>query len=349
MIMRKVLSFVFLLSSTASEDSILSLYERVVSMSYATLSSRDLWALLTFLGADAADIEHLAVLWKEAVAQQDEHANKIYPHKGTLTSYYRLEIERSDVFRVQRATSENAIKIPGHVIEHIDPTTINGANASFLRIHKQWPVAADTNSVFVAIQRLVALLMASHHAHTADADEDGGGSSGSTGSTESPRAEYEAMVSGYRVIRSADHDGDPGPEGVHQDAADLTVAIMMRRQNVAEGSGGNRIWSLDQPCGKPDEDSLQIARRDGRLLLSHTLYERFDALFVLDREVKHEARQIFQADETAGPAIRDVLTIEVRRPRQQLRSHRLPDKNTDGDASQQEEASRILVGSKDEI
>jgi hypothetical protein len=44
------------------------------------------------------------------------------------------------------------------------------------------------------------------------------------------------------------------------------------------------------------------------------LEERFDTLFVLDREVKHEALPILARDATRD-ARRDVLTFEIRRPR----------------------------------
>lgn len=85
----------------------------------------------------------------------------------------------------------------------------------------------------------------------------------------------------------------------------------MQRHNVAPTSGGNRVWSLEQPCGKPTADDVSSER----LLASHTLLRRFDAIFMLDRRVKHEALPVVQADEQAGAAIRDVMTIEVRRPR----------------------------------
>ena len=95
------------------------------------------------------------------------------------------------------------------------------------------------------------------------------------------------------------------------------MIILMRRHNVAEGSGGNRVWNLEQRCGKPTDDDLASPR----LVRSHILRRRFDALVVLDREVKHEACPIFvaAAGDLEGPgaetAVRDVLTIEVRRPR----------------------------------
>ena len=84
------------------------------------------------------------------------------------------------------------------------------------------------------------------------------------------------------------------------------VIIMMQRENCASHSGMNRIWTLDQPCGKPSADSPE------HLLGSIVLRDRFDSLFVLDREVKHEALPIAPEDEGAGRAVRDVLTFEVR-------------------------------------
>ena len=93
---------------------------------------------------------------------------------------------------------------------------------------------------------------------------------------------------------------------------------MMNRENVSNDSGGNRIWSLEQACGKPTADDLASVHcakgnPSGRLLWSGVLRERFDAVFLLDRRVKHEALPIRVADEQRGDAVRDVLTFEVRR------------------------------------
>ena len=81
---------------------------------------------------------------------------------------------------------------------------------------------------------------------------------------------------------------------------------------LARRSGASGVRALDQPCGKPTAD-------EDRLLARRTLRRRLDAIFLLDRKVKHEACPIAQhsaqADADAGPALRDVLTIEVRRPR----------------------------------
>jgi hypothetical protein len=303
------------------------LYAKLEEHRFAAVPARELWSLLAMLGANTDDQAEFAQFWRQAVPQRDEHSNKVYPHKGTLTTYFDLDVAPRQSFNAQRSSSEVATRLEGHVIEHIDPTTANADNASYFRIHKQWPAAADMNSVFEAVQRLVFLLMR-RHAQAAVAaacaaeqrppppppqrqqqgDDD----------EEEEVVEhdiYEAMFSAFRVQYSATEAGEPGPEGIHQDSAELTVVLLVHRGNVAHGSGANRVWSLAQPAGKPTVAELEHAEAEGRLLLTHTLLEPFDALFMLDREVKHEACPIAQADATAGPAIRDVLTVEVRRPR----------------------------------
>jgi hypothetical protein len=57
------------------------------------------------------------------------------------------------------------------------------------------------------------------------------------------------MQVAFRVTKTSDRHGEPGPEGIHQDACQLTAIVLMDRKNVAEASGGNRVWSLDQPAG----------------------------------------------------------------------------------------------------
>ena len=118
-------------------------------------------------------------------------------------------------------------------------------------------------------------------------------------------------MSGFRVRRSTalDLDGDPSPEGVHQDSAVLTAIVLMRRSNVQSDSGGNRVWSLSQPSGKPEPGD---AERPGRLLANVLLEQPLDTLIVLDRKVKHEGLPIQVANASAGDAIRDVLTFEIR-------------------------------------
>ena len=134
------------------------------------------------------------------------------------------------------------------VVEHIDPTTNH--SVSNFRLHKAWPTAADRNPVMRAMLQFVAELLAPSELSPLLSEH-------------GEPARFEAMVSAYRVTRGG-HErfelGEPGPEGIHQDSADLTVVSLMDRRNVAEDAGANRVWSLAQPCGKP---SATTSRRGG--------------------------------------------------------------------------------------
>ena len=93
---------------------------------------------------------------------------------------------------------------------------------------------------------------------------------------------------------------------MHQDSASLTAIVLLRRHNVHANSGANRVWSLEQPSGKPSARDETVP---GRLLLERTLLDRWEALFVRDRLVKHEVLPLLQAEpETGGAAERDVVT-----------------------------------------
>lgn len=90
------------------------------------------------------------------------------------------------------------------------------------------------------------------------------------------------------------------------------MVVMMNRVNVAPNTGASRAWTLDQPSGKP-ELNHRDSETNPNIILEQVLESPFDALFVLDREAKHEAAP-FQAADSALEAIRDVFTFEVRRP-----------------------------------
>jgi len=87
---------------------------------------------------------------------------------------------------------------------------------------------------------------------------------------------------------------------------------MMNRVNVAPNTGASRAWTLNQPSGKPELDHYD-SETNPNVILEQVLASPFDALFVLDREAKHEAAP-FQAADPAHAATRDVFTFEVRRP-----------------------------------
>ena len=185
---------------------------------------------------------------------------------------------------------------------------------SNFRVHRAWPAAADADATPAALRRVVfdVLLRGGGGVPSPLADSAGLQAQridddNSALDSNARYDDYEAMQTAYRVTNSATEDGDPGPEGVHQDAAHLTAVVLVGRDNVRGGL--NRVWSLDQPCGKPSVADLT----SNRLLAEVTLEMPFDTLLVRDREVKHEATAIAPAD-VRRPAVRDVLTFEVRPP-----------------------------------
>ena len=65
-----------------------ALAARLHAEHFVFVNAAALWPLLASLGASESDLAPLAELWSEAVPQRDERGNLVYPHKGTLTSYY---------------------------------------------------------------------------------------------------------------------------------------------------------------------------------------------------------------------------------------------------------------------
>jgi hypothetical protein len=207
-----------------------ALHRRLHAEDFAFVGADELWPRLASLGAREADLEAFAELWDEAVPQRDERGEAVYPHKGTLTTYYDGDAAESGAFRVRRSASEDSTRVAGHAVERIDASTLNGGGAGYVRVHRQWPLAADSNSIMIALRRLAFGLM-------------GGGP-------------WEAMVSAFRVLCDAARPGEPGPEGVHQDAAEMTVAVLVRRRNVARRATqgcfnvtSTRVFS-DRTCQK---------------------------------------------------------------------------------------------------
>ena len=86
-------------------------------------------------------------------------------------------------------------------------------------------------------------------------------------------------------------NGDPSPEGVHQDSAELVCLMLLHRENCRFDSGGNRLWRLEQASGKPDPEALDEGSKSN-LLFETVMRDRFDAIFLLDRRLKHEGRPI---------------------------------------------------------
>ena len=264
----------------------------------------------------STDEKEFRQFWDSAISQTDENEEEVYPYKGTLVSYFQMDVKK-DFNSIDRSKSHNLSNdFKGRSIEFIDPTT-SGKESKF-RIHKQWPQNADTNPIILGMLRILFELISKPSSIEWNAAP----------GTDPTTSVYEPMMSAFRVRKSNSLDtkmlkyskGEPGPEGVHQDLCELTVVILVDRTNLTDESAGNRVWSLEQKSGKPIEEDL----KSKKLLKELVLKDTFDTLFVLDRKAKHEALPLtidksYNHEKEANVAVRDVLTFEVRRSRPNIK------------------------------
>lgn len=268
-----------------------------------------LWKALCSAGAKASNLPALDAQWAQAVPQRNAPSTsdsgvapvyaqlpEVYPFKSTLISHYELQ-PGATCFR--RMDAYDWLPDRAYSLERIDDTTVQGKDVAFLRLHRQWLPEVDANCVVASLHRLLALVMAGDATGQKLFSETAPG-------TDASSEDFHMQMAAYRVVHLPVRAGEPGPEGVHQDVASLTVILLWRRENLTEESAGNRIWALEQPSGKPDQSREH-------LLFEGVLREKFDTLFVLDRRVKHEALPI-RPQRSEQPAVRDVLTFEIRRP-----------------------------------
>jgi hypothetical protein len=102
-------------------------------------------------------------------------------------------------------------------------------------------------------------------------------------------ARWSAKVTPFRVLASADGEGQPTPEGLHRDGVTLVTSLLIGRGN-AEG-GQSSVHDMD-----------------GRRLVATTLREPGTLLLGDDRRTLHGVSPIRPRD-PAHPARRDVLVI----------------------------------------
>lgn len=102
-------------------------------------------------------------------------------------------------------------------------------------------------------------------------------------------SEWNAKVTPFRVLASADDAGQPTPEGMHRDGVTLVTSLLIRRHNAAGGES-------------------TVSDNDGRRVLTTTLSEPGTLLLGDDRRTLHGVSPIRPLD-PAQPAQRDVLVI----------------------------------------
>ena len=298
-------------------EVIKSIQSQLASQKYAFVPAKCIRSLLIeynkFTCEDEINFRHF---WDRAVPQKDEKGQVVYPFKGTLVSFYSMDMGGDFENSHHRMSTYNIPNDPEkRSFEYIDPTTA-GEESKF-RSHRQWPLETDTNPIFMGLQRLVFDIISKPSLVTWNPIP----------GTDSTTSIYENMTTAFRVTKcfhSSNDEmcvyrmADAGPEGVHQDVCELTVVVLVNRENVEEESAGNRVWSLEQNNGKPTEQDV----KSDHLLRELVLKDTFDTLFLLDREVKHEVLQLRYSDGKSKSskreemiAVIDVLTFNARRAR----------------------------------
>eukprot|EP00984_Skeletonema_dohrnii_P028600 scaffold18653_cov142-Skeletonema_dohrnii-CCMP3373.AAC.2 len=130
-----------------------------------------------------------------------------------------------------------------------------------------------------------------------------------------------------RVNKTLDNQGvsEPTPEGIHQDATEISSVTLIGRKNVARGRGcESRIWKLDQPIGNYDSQAFGELDENSDLpvlegfswdncLFNGALDSPWETIIFNDRKVKHEVRGFYPEDESK-PSYRDVIVNFLRKP-----------------------------------
>jgi hypothetical protein len=111
---------------------------------------------------------------------------------------------------------------------------------------------------------------------------------------------WHVEVHQFRIEARQDAPGNPTPEGRHRDGVDHVAVLMVRRENIREGT-------------------TTIHLPDGRELGAFTLTHPFEAALVDDARVLHGVTAVEPLD-PERPAYRDVLVVTFRaaeRPKEQ--------------------------------
>lgn len=103
------------------------------------------------------------------------------------------------------------------------------------------------------------------------------------------KPEWHAKVTPFRVVASADDQGQPTPEGMHRDGVTLVTSLLIGRCNAVGGES-------------------TVTAMDGNRMLATTLTEPGTLLLGDDRSTLHGVSPIRPSD-PAQPALRDVLVI----------------------------------------
>lgn len=103
---------------------------------------------------------------------------------------------------------------------------------------------------------------------------------------------WHVEVHQFRIEAEQGRTGNPTPEGMHRDGTDYVMVLMVKRENVQQGT-------------------TTVADEAGTLLGSFTLSRPGDCVLLDDRRVYHGVTPV-EAVDPSKPAYRDVLVVTFR-------------------------------------
>ena len=116
---------------------------------------------------------------------------------------------------------------------------------------------------------------------------------GVSGSGDPEAVAWHIEAHQFRIEAGAEAAGQPTPEGMHRDGVDFVLVLLVRRENIAQGT-------------------TTIHDNERRLLGSFTLSHPLDSALVDDRRVYHGVTPVTPADASRA-AFRDVLVLTYRK------------------------------------
>ena len=152
---------------------------------------------------------------------------------------------------------------------------------------------------------------------------------------------YNQIGNFIRTVTTPNLLGEPASEGVHQDAQDYTITVLMKSHNVDwdAGSASSSIVNLKEPFGIP------AAKINPENIIETVQHKRFlDTLMFLDSEVSHAVSSVYAKDKSA-PAHRDMMVLFTRRLRKRGLNNYLAEQ-FDSETSHQELPFAMSLKSK---
>jgi len=233
-------------------------------------------------------------LWDECPPQVSEGSETIYEHKHVFHSLYDLDGEQGEPTRMREGivTGEDGMRRQRYVA-HETTSTEGNATPHYVRYYPALPDKWDQDPVVRGLRGVFSELCSGPNQEKLGIKRPHGNTI------------YQFC---YRTIVNLTK-GDPGPEGVHVDGGTAAMIVVVRRDNLKPGTGGTRIWKMEQGTGKPTPEDVKSGEN---ILHTWTPEEPLEALFFLDESVLHEALRGMLQDESFS-ATRDMFILDVRR------------------------------------